>query len=245
MKRGDPPLFRSLVARVPRATGRWLLSLDRGGQEHRRGPNCVVVRLALKTRSLTARPLPASLAGSATSNVALGLVVSRSGNGLMATGPRPGYLLVGSGRTELGHQESPSRKWGLCALFALVLAMAPTLPASASPVPIKMVRSSNWSGYALTGSAFTGVTGTFNVPIPLKSPDCLEETSVWVGVDGANNSDHLQAGVDESTFVLSSSSSTPWWQPTNLCTGKVQVYAWWEALPSAEVRVVCQPEGTT
>jgi hypothetical protein len=65
----------------------------------------------------------------------------------------------------------------------------------------------------------------------------LEETSVWVGVDGANNSDLLQAGVDESVFVSSSTSSTPWWQPTNLCTGKVQVYAWWEDLPSAEVRL--------
>ena len=58
-----------------------------------------------------------------------------------------------------------------------------------------------------------------------------------MGVDGADNSDLLQAGVDESTFVLSSSSSTPWWQPTHLCTGKVQVYAWWEDLPSAEVRL--------
>jgi hypothetical protein len=114
--------------------------------------------------------------------------------------------------------------------------MAPTAPAPASPVPIKMVSSLNWSGYAVTGSAFTGVTGTFNVPVPLKSLDCLEETSVWVGVDGATNSDLLQAGVDESTFAVPRSPVNPW-HPTNLCTGKVRVDAWWEDLPSAPVRV--------
>ena len=125
----------------------------------------------------------------------------------------------------------------VAALLALLPVVAPTAPASASAVPMKMVRSSNWSGYALIGNAFIGVTGTFNVPVPLKSPDCLEETSVWVGVDGADNSDLLQAGVDESTFVLSSSTSRPWWQPTSLCPGRVQVYAWWEDVPSADVRV--------
>jgi hypothetical protein len=99
------------------------------------------------------------------------------------------------------------------------------------------MRSLNWSGYALMGRAFTGVTGTFNVPVPLKSPACLEETSVWVGVDGVGTSDLLQAGVDESTFAVPTSPSNPWWPPTDPCTGKLQVYAWWEDLPSAEVRV--------
>jgi hypothetical protein len=237
MKRGVPPLFRPFVARVPRATGRWLLSLDRGGREHRGCAIRVVVRLALKTRRVTARSLPSGVAGNAASNVVLGPVVPRSVNRSMATRHRPGYLLVGPGREQPGHHQCLSTKGCLCALLALLLGMALTAPVSASPVPMKMVRSSNWSGYALTGSAFTGVTGTFNVPVPRKSPDCLEETSVWLGVDGADNSDLLQAGVDESTFVLSSSTSTPWWQPTHLCTGKVQVYARWEDLPSAEVRV--------
>ena len=36
---------------------------------------------------------------------------------------------------------------------------------------------SNWSGYGLAGSGFTGVAGTFNVPAPLQSASCLEDTA--------------------------------------------------------------------
>jgi hypothetical protein len=100
-----------------------------------------------------------------------------------------------------------------------------------------MLSSPNWSGYALAGSAFTRVTGTFNVPVPLKPWACLEETSVWVGLDGVGTSDLLQAGVDESSFAVPSSSTNPWSPPTDPCTGQVHVNAWWEDLPSAEVRV--------
>jgi hypothetical protein len=65
----------------------------------------------------------------------------------------------------------------------------------------------------------------------------LEETSVWVGLDGVGASDLLQAGVDESSFAVPRHLSNPWWPPTDPCTGQVHVYAWWEDLPSAEVRL--------
>ena len=128
-------------------------------------------------------------------------------------------------------------RWGPCAALAIVLSTALTAPVSAAPVPVKTLRSLNWSGYALTGSAFTGVTGTFNVPVPLEPFACLQETSVWVGLDGVGTADLLQAGVDESSFAVAPSSSNPWYPPTDPCTGRAHVYAWWEDLPSAEVRL--------
>jgi len=122
------------------------------------------------------------------------------------------------------------------ALSALVMLVAQIAPASASPVPVEATL--NWSGYALAGSAFTGVTGTFNVPAPLESAPCGAETLVWVGVDGLDNHDLLQAGVAESTFVVPSSPSPPEASAgAFLCTGQVQVFAWWEDLPSEQVRV--------
>ena len=77
------------------------------------------------------------------------------------------------------------------------------------------------------------MTGTFNVPRPRDLTSCLEETAVWVGVDGVDNRDLLQAGVAETTFALpSDNSATPWPAPMSICLRHVNVYAWWEDLPS-------------
>ncbi len=114
----------------------------------------------------------------------------------------------------------------------------PTVLASASAVPLRTISTTNWSGYGLAGSGFAGVTGTFNVPAPLKSASCLEETAIWVGVDGVRNHDLLQAGIAETGFTQ---AGPPDWPLAGFsgvnCSGQVQVYAWWEDLPSAPERV--------
>jgi len=142
--------------------------------------------------------------------------------------------------TELGPPKSPLR--GLaCALLALVLSVLLALPASAAPVRVTSTTTVDWSGYALAGSGFTGVTGTFNVPAALESTSCLEETSVWVGIDGLHNHDLLQAGVAERGFTLPSSRPRTTWPAPGvapvLCGGPAQIYAWWEDLPSGPVQV--------
>jgi Peptidase A4 family len=96
----------------------------------------------------------------------------------------------------------------------------------------------DWSGYALAGRAISGVTGTFNVPVQLKSGSCLDETAVWVGVDGLDNRDLLQAGIVERGFDLPTSSGSPDGPTPGIrCLDRAQVYGFWEDLPSAPVRV--------
>jgi Peptidase A4 family len=138
-----------------------------------------------------------------------------------------------------------SRRFGPISMLWCILSVLPplvsfTTPVSASPVPEEAIVTHNWSGYALIGSSFTGITGTFNIPYPLKSASCLEETSIWVGVDGMYSHDLLQAGIAETGFTLPSSGlRTEWPAPTVapiLCGRKGQTYAWWEDLPSAPVR---------
>ena len=101
--------------------------------------------------------------------------------------------------------------------------------------------TANWSGYGLTGTDFTGVAGTFNVPAPRNSASCLEETAVWVGVDGLDNHDLLQAGIAEAGFTPADVKTPPYTPssgyPGVKCAGQAQVYAWWEDLPSAPVWV--------
>jgi hypothetical protein len=108
-------------------------------------------------------------------------------------------------------------------------------------VPLKAIATRNWAGYSLAGSRFTGVTGTFNVPAPLRSESCLEETAVWVGVDGVDNHDLLQAGVAETGFSLPNNPArTEWPEPATppiLCGGPVRIFAWWDDLPSGPVLV--------
>jgi hypothetical protein len=85
-------------------------------------------------------------------------------------------------------------------------------------VPVAQSRSKNWSGYFATGGQFTSVSGTFNVPAV--SPAATDaDTSEWVGIDGANNTSLIQAGVEE--FYSHS-------------LNQVQVRAWWEILPAFE-----------
>ena len=79
------------------------------------------------------------------------------------------------------------------------------------------------------------------MPAPLKSTSCLEETSVWVGIDGLHNRDLFQAGVAERGFTVPSRRTAD-----NLAgarcrscpvRGPAQIYAWWEDLPSGPVQV--------
>jgi hypothetical protein len=133
------------------------------------------------------------------------------------------------------------RTKGTCAVLAFVPLLLQTGPIHASGVPVTATATRNWSGYSLAGNGFSGVTGTFNVPAPLRSPSCLEETSVWVGVDGVNNHDLLQAGIAESGFAAPSNARPRQWPapeaPPILCGGPVRVFAWWEDLPSRPVQV--------
>jgi Peptidase A4 family len=129
--------------------------------------------------------------------------------------------------------------WCVVLAFVAVMSQAETMHAYAVPVTATATR--NWSGYSLTGNGFTSVTGTFNVPAPLRSPSCLEETSVWVGLDGADNHDLLQAGIAESDFATPTNARPAKWPepepPPFFCGGPVRVFAWWEDLPSRPVQV--------
>ena len=79
-----------------------------------------------------------------------------------------------------------------------------TLAVGAPQIPT--ATSTNWSGYVLSGSTYTGVTGTFNIPSIFSSPTDTR-TAEWVGIDGnsASNPTILQLGVDEPYSVATNS----------------------------------------
>ncbi|MDQ4212565.1 G1 family glutamic endopeptidase [Microbacterium sp. ASV81] len=79
--------------------------------------------------------------------------------------------------------------------------------------------STNWSGYAETGSNFTSITGRWTVPA-VSPTRGSSYSSNWIGIDGYNNSNLIQTGT-ESDYV----------------NGTAYYAAWWEILPANETRI--------
>jgi hypothetical protein len=96
----------------------------------------------------------------------------------------------------------------------------PRLPAEVAPAHANAGwNSSNWSGYALSGSGYTSITGSWTVQAVAASSKATY-SSQWIGIDGFNNSSLIQTGT-ESDFA----------------NGTAHYDAWWEILPAAETVV--------
>lgn len=85
--------------------------------------------------------------------------------------------------------------------------------------------SKNWSGYALNGTDFTQVTGSWHVPMvptPTKKRHYRKNTfsASWVGIDGYGNDSLIQAGTEQDWL-----------------DGKAFYRAWWEVLPAPETPI--------
>ncbi|HTE86259.1 MAG TPA: G1 family glutamic endopeptidase [Dehalococcoidia bacterium] len=75
--------------------------------------------------------------------------------------------------------------------------------------------SSNWSGYAKTGT-YSSATAAWVVPSVASSRKATY-SSQWVGIDGFNNSSLIQTGTEADYY-----------------NGSAHYGAWWEILPAAE-----------
>jgi hypothetical protein len=92
----------------------------------------------------------------------------------------------------------------------------PRVPVPRPPTRASGWASSNWSGYAVTGSGFNSVTEQWKVTAAPRSKRGTY-SSEWVGIDGYNNSSLIQTGTESDYY-----------------SGSPHYYAWWEILPAAE-----------
>jgi len=83
--------------------------------------------------------------------------------------------------------------------------------------------STNWSGYAETGSGYKSAVATWTVP-SVSATSSSTYSSAWVGIDGDGNSDLIQTGT-ESDYV----------------NGQAEYSAWWEILPNYSVTISSVP----
>lgn len=86
---------------------------------------------------------------------------------------------------------------------------------------LTQVQSTNWSGYADTGSGFSKVTGSWNEPSATCSSSTTSLAAFWVGIDGYSSSSVEQDG----TLIE--------------CYRRVAYqYTWWEMYPTNAIQVV-------
>ena len=92
---------------------------------------------------------------------------------------------------------------------------------------VRRMWSANWSGYAVEGGPFRGAAGSFVVPSAVPG-GCAGELDQWVGIDGAQDQDLVQAGIGESSTDPLTGQCTP---------GRLWLDAWWEVLPGASTPI--------
>ena len=89
--------------------------------------------------------------------------------------------------------------------------------------PDGTTESTNWSGYAVTGTSFTSAVGSWVVPTATCTSGVLY-ASFWVGIDGYSSSTVEQTGTDSD------------------CVGTGPVYyAWYEFYPHPSINIGSVP----
>lgn len=104
---------------------------------------------------------------------------------------------------------------------------ATRLQAKTAASRVANATSSNWSGaatFAPVNKPYRFVGGQWTVPSPNAPSDGTFYASEWVGIDGWNSADVLQAGTETQITKVWFFTAT-------------QVYTWWEWFPAGEVKI--------
>jgi len=86
---------------------------------------------------------------------------------------------------------------------------------------LSQVESTNWSGYADTGSGFSTVTGSWTEPTATCSGRTESLAAFWVGIDGYSSDSVEQDGTLVECY-----------------RGTGYYYTWWEMYPTNDIQVV-------
>ena len=86
---------------------------------------------------------------------------------------------------------------------------------------LTQVESTNWSGYADTGSGFSTVTGSWTEPKATCSSRTESLAAFWVGIDGYSSDSVEQDGTLIECY-----------------RGTAYNYTWWEMYPTNDIQVV-------
>jgi Peptidase A4 family len=110
------------------------------------------------------------------------------------------------------------------AIKDLVVGVSPTLKVvrhGTGVYGLSQVESTNWAGYADTGSGFSKVTASWTEPTGVSSGRTTSLAAFWVGIDGYSSDSVEQDGTLIESYE-----------------GTVYYYDWWEIYPENDVQTV-------
>src|SRR6266851_10266207 len=126
------------------------------------------------------------------------------------------YTLVQQGGALVDRSRPASRTVSIGSGHARRRRAANTTSSPVPAMPVGQNTSHNWSGYAATSGTYTGITGTWTVPVPgINGTPGVGAT--WVGIGGVTGQDLIQAGT----------------QDVAAGGGQAQFQTWIEMLPQA------------
>jgi Peptidase A4 family len=148
---------------------------------------------------------------------------------LVATLPAIGLLIGALSSSPAGastQASAPAQATALAkaAIKQLAIGQHGTIHRMSSPHDIKgltSVESTNWSGYADTGSSFSKVTGSWSEPSASCSGRTTSLAAFWVGIDGYSSDSVEQDGTLIECY-----------------RGTAYQYTWWEMYPTNDIQVV-------
>ena len=86
--------------------------------------------------------------------------------------------------------------------------------------------SLDWAGYAVTGSTFTNVAGSWTQPTATCPKNKLQEAAFWVGIDGYSPSDPTVQQIGTDSDCTKAKGKTG---------GGPHYYAWYQLYPQSDV----------
>jgi hypothetical protein len=101
---------------------------------------------------------------------------------------------------------------------------SPTLKVTSRHTSVKglsQVESTNWAGYADTGSGFSKVSASWTEPTGASSGSTTSLAAFWVGIDGYSSDTVEQDGTLIESYE-----------------GTVYYYDWWEIYPENDVQII-------
>ena len=150
-----------------------------------------------------------------------------------------GLTLLGTGATVTAAAPVASQAFRLAPMHLVGVTSGHGGGGATSATSSVCWKSSNWSGYALStsapsglpcvpgsGATYTSVTASWTVPTVTSGSRGSSYSAVWTGIDGFTNSNLIQAGTEQDVL-----SGTPHYD------------AWWEILPAAETVIPSVPVG--
>jgi Peptidase A4 family len=155
---------------------------------------------------------------------ALGLFIGAGAGAVANANASPAANSISAANTAKTGEDTQARTAAIAFVKSLRIGFhAQSHPLAGHVSGLTQVESTNWSGYADTGSSFSAVSASWKEPTPSCSGRTTSLAAFWVGIDGYSSNSVEQDGTLIECY-----------------RGGTYEFTWWEMYPTNAIQVVGQ-----